>query len=151
MGVGLPYGIGAKLGKPESDVIVVTGDGSIQMCIQELSTCMQYGINVKVLCLNNQSLGMVRQQQHVDHRGRYAHSYMESLPDFVKLAEAYGHVGLRVETKIALDEALRTLLETRDRTVFLEVLIDSGERVWPMIRSGTGLTQMLLSESDIDG
>ncbi|MGS0897538.1 biosynthetic-type acetolactate synthase large subunit [Burkholderia stagnalis] len=151
MGVGLPYGIGAKLGKPESDVIVVTGDGSIQMCIQELSTCMQYGINVKVLCLNNQSLGMVRQQQHVDHRGRYAHSYMESLPDFVKLAEAYGHVGLRVETKIALDEALRTLLETRDRTVFMEVLIDSGERVWPMIRSGTGLTQMLLSESDIDG
>jgi acetolactate synthase-1/2/3 large subunit len=151
MGVGLPYGIGAKLGKPESDVIVVTGDGSIQMCIQELSTCMQYGINVKVLCLNNQSLGMVRQQQHVDHRGRYAHSYMESLPDFVKLAEAYGHVGLRVETKGDLDKALRTLLETRDRTVFLEAVIDSGERVWPMIRSGMGLTQMLLNESDIDG
>jgi acetolactate synthase-1/2/3 large subunit len=151
MGVGLPYGIGAKLGKPESDVIVVTGDGSIQMCIQELSTCMQYGINVKVLCLNNQSLGMVRQQQHVDHRGRYAHSYMESLPDFVKLAEAYGHVGLRVEIKNGLDEALRTLVETRDRTVFLEALIDSGERVWPMIRSGMGLTQMLLNESDIDG
>lgn len=151
MGVGLPYGIGAKLGRPESDVIVVTGDGSIQMCIQELSTCMQYGINVKVLCLNNQSLGMVRQQQHVDHRGRYAHSYMESLPDFVKLAEAYGHVGLRVETKDTLDGALRTLLETRDRTVFLEALIDSGERVWPMIRSGMGLTQMLLNESDIDG
>lgn len=150
MGVGLPYGIGAKLGKPESDVVVVTGDGSIQMCIQELSTCMQYGINVKVLCLNNRSLGMVRQQQHVDHRGRYAHSYMESLPDFVRLAEAYGHVGLRVETKGALDEALRTLVETRDRTVFLEAVIDSGERVWPMIRSGMGLTQMLLNEGDVD-
>ncbi|WP_051154193.1 biosynthetic-type acetolactate synthase large subunit [Paraburkholderia graminis] len=149
MGVGLPYGIGAKLGKPESDVIVVTGDGSIQMCIQELSTCMQYGINVKVLCLNNRSLGMVRQQQHVDHRGRYAHSYMESLPDFVKLAEAYGHVGLRVETKGAVNEALRTLVETRDRTVFLEVVIDPSERVWPMIRSGMGLTQMLLNEDDI--
>ncbi|MFM0696915.1 biosynthetic-type acetolactate synthase large subunit [Paraburkholderia graminis] len=149
MGVGLPYGIGAKLGKPESDVIVVTGDGSIQMCIQELSTCMQYGINVKVLCLNNRSLGMVRQQQHVDHRGRYAHSYMESLPDFVKLAEAYGHVGLRVETKGAVHEALRTLVETRDRTVFLEVVIDPSERVWPMIRSGMGLTQMLLNEDDI--
>ncbi|WP_250487906.1 biosynthetic-type acetolactate synthase large subunit [Caballeronia sp. GaOx3] len=149
MGVGLPYAIGAKLGKPESDVIVVTGDGSIQMCIQELSTCLQYGINVKVLCFNNRSLGMVRQQQHVDHRGRYAHSYMDSLPDFVKLAEAYGHVGLRVETEDALNEALRTLVETKDRTVFLEVVIDPGERVWPMIRSGMGLTQMLLNESDI--
>lgn len=149
MGVGLPYAIGAKLGKPEANVIVITGDGSIQMCIQELSTCMQYGINVKVLCFNNRSLGMVRQQQHVDHRGRYAHSYMESLPDFVKLAEAYGHIGLRVETASALGEALHTLLETRDRTVFLEVVIDPSERVWPMIRSGMGLTQMLLNENGI--
>lgn len=149
MGVGLPYAIGAKLGKPQSDVIVVTGDGSIQMCIQELSTCMQYGINVKVLCFNNRSLGMVRQQQHVDHRGRYAHSYMDSLPDFVKLAKAYGHIGLRVETEGDLDEALRILVETRDKTVFLEAIIDPGERVWPMIRSGMGLTQMLLNEDDI--
>lgn len=151
MGVGLPYAMGAKLASPDSDVVVVTGDGSIQMCIQELSTCLQYGINVKVLCLNNGALGMVRQLQHVDHEGRYVHSYMDSLPDFVKLAQAYGHVGLRVQSQADLDETLLDMLATRDRTVFVDVVVDARERVWPMIPSGKGLTEMLLNTDDIRG
>lgn len=149
MGVGLPYAMGAKMGSPGSDVVVVTGDGSIQMCIQELSTCLQYGINVKILCLNNGALGMVRQLQHVDHKGRYVQSYMDSLPDFVKLAEAYGHVGMRVQTKDQLDETLLGMLATRDRAVFVDVVVNAQERVWPMIPSGKGLTEMLLDADDI--
>jgi acetolactate synthase-1/2/3 large subunit len=97
MGVGLPYAMGIKLAKPDSDVFCITGEGSIQMCIQELSTCLQYKTPVKIVSLNNRYLGMVRQWQQLDYGGRYSHSYMDALPDFVKLAEAYGHVGLKVE------------------------------------------------------
>ena len=97
MGVGLPYAMGIKLAKPESDVFCITGEGSIQMCLQELSTCKQYDTPVKIVSLNNRYLGMVRQWQQLDYGGRYSHSYMDALPDFVKLAEAYGHVGLLVE------------------------------------------------------
>ena len=93
MGVGLPYAMGIKLAKPDSDVFCITGEGSIQMCIQELSTCLQYKTPVKIISLNNRYLGMVRQWQQIDYGGRYSHSYMDALPDFVKLAEAYGHVG----------------------------------------------------------
>ena len=107
MGVGLPYAMGIKLAKPESDVFCITGEGSIQMCIQELSTCKQYNTPVKIVSLNNRYLGMVRQWQQLDYGSRYSHSYMEALPDFVKLAEAYGHVGLLVEKPGDVEGALR--------------------------------------------
>jgi thiamine pyrophosphate-dependent acetolactate synthase large subunit-like protein len=97
MGVGLPYAMGIKLAKPDADVFCITGEGSIQMCIQELSTCQQYKTPVKIISLNNRYLGMVRQWQELDYGGRYSHSYMDALPDFVKLAEAYGHVGIKIE------------------------------------------------------
>ena len=97
MGVGLPYAMGIKLAKPDADVFCITGEGSIQMCIQELSTCLQYNTPVKIVSLNNRYLGMVRQWQQIDYGGRYSHSYMDALPDFVKLAEAYGHVGMLIE------------------------------------------------------
>jgi hypothetical protein len=107
MGVGLPYAMGIKLAKPDSDVFCITGEGSIQMCIQELSTCLQYKTPVKIISLNNRYLGMVRQWQQIDYGGRYSHSYMDALPDFVKLAEAYGHVGLKIEKPSDVEGALR--------------------------------------------
>ena len=106
MGVGLPYAMGIKLAKPEADVFCITGEGSIQMCIQELSTCLQYNTPVKIVSLNNRYLGMVRQWQQLDYGGRYSHSYMDALPDFVKLAEAYGHVGLLIEKPSDVEPAL---------------------------------------------
>ena len=107
MGVGLPYAMGIKLAKPDADVFCITGEGSIQMCIQELSTCLQYKTPVKIVSLNNRYLGMVRQWQQIDYGGRYSHSYMDALPDFVKLAEAYGHVGMRIEKPSDVEPALR--------------------------------------------
>ena len=107
MGVGLPYAMGIKLAKPDADVFCITGEGSIQMCIQELSTCLQYKTPVKIVSLNNRYLGMVRQWQEIDYGGRYSHSYMDALPDFVKLAEAYGHVGLLIEKPADVEPALR--------------------------------------------
>src|SRR5206468_2763484 len=111
MGVGLPYAMGIKLAKPDSDVFCITGEGSIQMCIQELSTCLQYNTPVKIVSLNNRYLGMVRQWQQIDYGGRYSHSYMDALPDFVKLAEAYGHVGLLVEKPGDVEPALREAIK----------------------------------------
>ncbi|CAG2138106.1 biosynthetic-type acetolactate synthase large subunit [Cupriavidus plantarum] len=149
MGVGLPYAMGVKRAFPDSDVCVITGDGSIQMCIQELSTCTQYNLPVKIFTLNNGYLGMVRQLQHVDYGQRYSESYMEALPDFTILARAYGHVGLRVEREADVEPAIREALRLKDRTVFVDFQVDGGEKVWPMVRSGAGLDAIMLG--DIDG
>ena len=149
MGVGIPYAMGIKLAKPESEVFCITGEGSVQMCIQELSTCKQYDTPVKVVSLNNRYLGMVRQWQELDYGGRYSHSYMDALPDFVKLAEAYGHVGLLVEKPGDVDGALREAIKLKDRTVFLDVRTDPTENVWPMVQAGKGITEMLLGSEDL--
>ncbi|MFN8893929.1 MAG: thiamine pyrophosphate-dependent enzyme, partial [Betaproteobacteria bacterium] len=149
MGVGLPYAMGIKLAKPDSDVFCITGEGSIQMCIQELSTCQQYRTPVKIISLNNRYLGMVRQWQQLDYGGRYSHSYMDALPDFVKLAEAYGHVGLLVEKPSDVEPALREAIRLKDRTVFLDVRTDPTENVWPMVQAGKGITEMLLGSEDL--
>ena len=149
MGVGLPYAMGIKLAKPEADVFCITGEGSIQMCIQELSTCQQYRTPVKIVSLNNRYLGMVRQWQQLDYGGRYSHSYMDALPDFVKLAEAYGHVGILVERPQDVEGALREAMRLKDRTVFLDVRTDPGENVWPMVQAGKGITEMLLGSEEL--
>ncbi len=149
MGVGLPYAMGIKLAKPEADVFCITGEGSIQMCIQELSTCLQYQTPVKIVSLNNRYLGMVRQWQEIDYEGRYSHSYMDALPDFVKLAEAYGHVGIKVEKPGDVDGALREAIRLKDRTVFLDIRTDPTENVWPMVKAGKGISEMLLGSEDL--
>jgi len=149
MGVGLPYAMGIKLAKPDSEVFCITGEGSIQMCIQELSTCAQYRTPVKIVSLNNRYLGMVRQWQQLDYGGRYSHSYMDALPDFVKLAEAYGHVGLLVERPADVEPALREAIRLKDRTVFLDVRTDPTENVWPMVQAGKGISEMLLGSEDL--
>jgi acetolactate synthase I/II/III large subunit len=149
MGVGLPYAMGIKLAKPDADVFCITGEGSIQMCIQELSTCQQYKTPVKIVSLNNRYLGMVRQWQQLDYEGRYSHSYMDALPDFVKLAEAYGHVGLLVEKPSDVEPALREAIRLKDRTVFLDIRTDPTENVWPMVKAGQGISEMLLGSEDL--
>ena len=149
MGVGLPYAMGIKLARPESDVFCITGEGSIQMCIQELSTCQQYKTPVKIVSLNNRYLGMVRQWQQLDYGGRYSHSYMDALPDFVKLAEAYGHVGILVEKPADVEPALREAIRLKDRTVFLDIRTDPTENVWPMVKAGQGISEMLLGSEDL--
>ena len=149
MGVGLPYAMGIKLAKPDADVFCITGEGSIQMCIQELSTCKQYNTPVKVISLNNRYLGMVRQWQQLDYGGRYSHSYMDALPDFVKLAEAYGHVGLLIERPQDVEGALREAIALKDRTVFLDIRTDPTENVWPMVQAGKGISEMLLGSEDL--
>ncbi len=149
MGVGLPYAMGIKLAKPDSEVFCITGEGSIQMCIQELSTCQQYQTPVKVVSLNNRYLGMVRQWQQLQYGGRYSHSYMDALPDFVKLAEAYGHIGLKIEKPSEVEPALKEMLRLKDRTVFLDVRTDPTENVWPMVQAGKGITEMLLGSEDL--
>ena len=149
MGVGLPYAMGIKLAKPDADVFCITGEGSIQMCIQELSTCLQYKTPVKVISLNNRYLGMVRQWQQIDYGGRYSHSYMDALPDFVKLAEAYGHVGMKIEKPSDVEPALREAIRLKDRTVFLDVRTDPTENVWPMVQAGKGISEMLLGSEDL--
>ncbi|MCA6217610.1 acetolactate synthase 3 catalytic subunit [Ideonella sp. B7] len=149
MGVGLPYAMGIKLAKPQSDVFCITGEGSIQMCIQELSTCQQYKTPVKIIALNNRYLGMVRQWQEIDYEGRYSSSYMDALPDFVKLAEAYGHVGIKIEKPSEIEPALKEMMRLKDRTVFLDVRTDPTENVWPMVKAGKGLSEMLLGAEDL--
>jgi len=149
MGVGLPYAMGIKLAKPEADVFCITGEGSIQMCLQELSTCKQFDTPVKIVSLNNRYLGMVRQWQQLDYGGRYSHSYMDALPDFVKLAEAYGHVGMLIEKPADVEPALREAIRLKDRTVFLDVRTDPTENVWPMVQAGKGITEMLLGSEDL--
>jgi acetolactate synthase-1/2/3 large subunit len=132
MGFGLPAAMGVKMAFPQSEVLCVTGDGSIQMNIQELSTCLQYDLAVKVISLNNRSLGMVRQWQDMQYGGRHSSSYMESLPDFVALAESYGHIGIRVDKPSELDAALEKAFSIKDRLVFLDIRVDEKEHVYPM-------------------
>jgi acetolactate synthase-1/2/3 large subunit len=146
MGVGLPYAMGVKLAFPDADVACVTGESSIQMCIQELSTCKQYHLPVKVVNLNNKYMGMVRQWQEFFHGNRYAESYMDSLPDFAKLAEAYGHVGLKIEKPGDIEGALREAFAMKDRLVFLDFITDQTENVFPMVPGGKGISEMILSE-----
>ena len=137
MGFGLPAAMGVKLAFPDSHVICITGDGSIQMNIQELSTCLQYNLPVVIISLNNRSLGMVRQWQDMVYGGRHSSSYMESLPDFVKLAESYGHVGMQINNLEELDEKIKQAFAIKNRLVFVDVLVDESEHVYPMqIRTG---------------
>jgi acetolactate synthase-1/2/3 large subunit len=149
MGVGLPYAMGIKKAFPDKDVFAITGEGSIQMCIQELSTCKQYNTPVKIVSLNNRYLGMVRQWQELTYNKRYSSSYMDSLPDFVKLAEAYGHVGMLIEKKSDVEGALKEAIRLKDRTVFMDFQTDPEENVWPMVQAGKGITEMLLGSEEL--
>ncbi len=150
MGFGLPSAMGVKLAYPDSDVVCVTGEGSIQMNIQELSTCTQYNIPVKILNLYNGYLGMVKQWQDMQYEGRYAEStYEDSLPDFVKLAEAYGHVGIRVDKKADLEGALKEVMAMKDRLVFMDIHVDPHEHVYPMLVAPNGsMRDMWLSKTE---
>lgn len=148
MGVGLPYAMAAKLAKPERDVVCITGEGSIQMNIQELSTCLQYNLPVKILNLNNAQLGMVKQWQDMIYEGRHSQSYMNSLPDFVKLAEAYGHVGIKITDPAKLDEQLAYALSLKDKLVFIDVLVDKNEHVYPMQIAGQSMRDMWLAKGE---
>ena len=150
MGVGLPYAMGVQMANPGAQVACVTGEASIQMCIQELSTCKQYRLTPKIVNLNNRYLGMVRQWQQIDYGSRYSESYMDALPDFVRLAEAYGHVGARIERKADVEGALQEAFgKHKDRLVFLDFITDQTENVWPMVKAGKGLTEMLLGSEDL--
>lgn len=144
MGVGLPYAMGVKMAFPDAEVACVTGEGSIQMNIQELSTCLQYGLPVKIICLNNRFLGMVRQWQEFFYDRRYSMSYMDSLPDFVKLVEAYGHVGMKVTDPAELETKMREAFAMKDRLVFMDIQTDHTENVYPMIPAGAGQNEMIL-------
>ena len=145
MGFGLPAAMGVKLAFPDKDVACVTGEGSIQMCLQELSTCLQYDLPVKIINLNNRYLGMVRQWQEFFYEKRYSHVYMDSLPDFVKLAEAYGHVGILVDHPDDLHDAMEEAFKLKDRTVFLDIITDQEANVYPMISAGKAHNEMDLS------
>lgn len=144
MGFGLPAAMGVKLAFPDKESVCVTGDGSIQMNIQELSTCLQYNLAVKVVSLNNRSLGMVRQWQDMIYGGRHSSSYMESLPDFVKLVESYGHVGIKVDTLDELQPAIDKAMSINDRLVFLDINVDEKEHVYPMQIKLGGIDEMWL-------
>ena len=145
MGFGLPAAIGVKLGHPEADVACITGEASIQMCIQELATALQYRTGVKVINLNNGYMGMVRQWQEFSYESRYSESYLETLPDFVRLAEAYGHVGIKVDQPCDVRPALEEAFRMKDRTVFLDILTDPSENVYPMIEAGKGHHEMRMA------
>ena len=148
-GVGLPYAMGVQMANPGATVACVTGEGSIQMCIQELATCKQYHLTPKIILLNNRFLGMVRQWQQIDYGSRYSESYMDSLPDFEKLAEAYGHVGMRIEKPGDVEGALVEAFAMKDRLVFMNFITDQSENVWPMVKAGKGLSEMLLGSEDL--
>lgn len=145
MGFGLPAAMGVQLAYPDDTVVCVTGEGSIQMCIQELSTCLQYGLPIKIVALNNRYLGMVRQWQEFFYENRYSHSYMESLPDFVKLTESYGHVGIRIEKPEDLRAELERGFAMKDRLVFFDIVTDQTENVYPMIAQGKAHNDMHMS------
>ena len=149
MGVGLPYAMGAQLANPGRPVACVTGEASIQMNIQELSTCKQFRLPIKICNLNNRYLGMVRQWQQLFHGGRYSESYMDSLPDFSRLAESYGHVGMKIERPGDVEGALREAFARKNDLVFLDFQVDPTENVYPMVQGGKGLTEMILSAEDL--
>lgn len=148
MGVGLPYAMAAKLACPDQQVVCVTGEASIQMCIQELSTCKQYGLNVKILCLNNRALGMVKQWQDMNYEGRHSSSYVESLPDFAKLMEAYGHVAITIEHEDELEEKLEQAMAINDKCVFINAMIERSEHVYPMQIAGQSMKDMWLHKGE---
>jgi acetolactate synthase I/II/III large subunit len=145
MGFGLPSAMGVQFAHPNDTVVCVTGEASIQMCIQEMSTCKQYDLPIKIVNLNNRYLGMVRQWQELFYDKRYSHSYVDALPDFVKLAEAYGHVGMKIEKPGDVEAALKEGLAIKDRLVFMDFIIDDTENVYPMVAAGKGHHEMLLS------
>ncbi len=144
MGFGMPAAIGVKLAFPDQPVVCVTGEASIQMCIQELSTALQYKAPIKIVNLNNRYMGMVRQWQEFTYESRYSHSYMDTLPDFVKLAEAYGHVGMRIEKPEDVGAALEEAFKLKDRLVFMDFITDRTENVYPMVEAGKAQHEMRL-------
>ncbi|MCG3846442.1 acetolactate synthase 3 large subunit [Photobacterium damselae] len=148
MGFGLPAAMGVKFALPEEEVICVTGDGSIQMNIQELSTALQYDIPVKIVNLNNRFLGMVKQWQDMIYQGRHSHSYMDSVPDFAAIAEAYGHVGVRITDPKTLDIQLKEALALKDKLVFIDISVDETEHVYPMLVRGGAMNEMWLSKTE---
>jgi acetolactate synthase-1/2/3 large subunit len=148
MGFGLPAAMGVQMAYPEAVSAVVTGDGSIQMNIQELATCMQYKLPIKIISLNNRALGMVRQWQDMNYKGRHSSSYMDSMPDFVRLAEAYGHIGIRVTKPEELDEAMAKCFAAKDRLVFMDIEIDQNEHVYPMQIKYGAMDDMRLSKTE---
>ena len=145
MGFGLPAALGAQLAHPNETVVCITGEASIQMCIQELSMAKQYSLPVKIINLNNRYMGMVRQWQEFFYESRYSHSYMETLPDFVKLAESYGHVGMRIDKPGDVEAALKAAFAMKDQLVFMDFITDQKENVYPMIAAGKAHNQMHLS------
>lgn len=144
MGFGLPAAMGVQLANPKGKVACITGEASIQMCIQELSTCKQYNLPLKIINLNNRYMGMVRQWQEFFHGNRYAESYMNALPDFVKLAESYGHVGMKIEQPEDVEGALKEAFKLKDQLVFMDFITDQTENVFPMVPGGKGLSEMIL-------
>jgi acetolactate synthase I/II/III large subunit len=148
MGFGLPAAMGVQLAFPEAKVACVTGEASIQMCIQELSTCLQYHLPIKIVNLNNRYMGMVRQWQEFQYEGRYAMSYMDALPDFVKLAESYGHAGMKIEKPGDVEAAFKEAFAMKDRLVFMDFITDQAENVYPMIESGKGHHEMRMSPGE---
>jgi acetolactate synthase-1/2/3 large subunit len=148
MGFGLPAAMGVQFALPDACSVVVTGDGSIQMNIQELSTCLQYNLPIKIISLNNRALGMVRQWQDMNYKGRHSHSYMDSMPDFVKLAEAYGHIGIKVDTLDQLDDAMARCFAEKERLVFMDISVDQNEHVYPMQIKYGAMDDMRLSKTE---
>ena len=149
MGFGLPAAMGVKFAFPDETVACITGEGSIQMCIQELSTCGQYGLPIKIINLNNRALGMVKQWQDMQYGGRYSSiSYEDSLPDFIKLAESYGHIGMKVEKLSELESAMEECFALKDKLVFLDVYVDPDEHVYPMLKAGGDMSEMFLSKTE---
>jgi acetolactate synthase-1/2/3 large subunit len=149
MGFGFPAAMGVQFAHPDAVSVCITGEGSFQMCLQELATCMQYQLPIKIVCLNNRALGMVKQWQDMQYGGRHSHStYAESLPDFKKLAEAYGHVGIKIEKSSDLKEKLAEAFALTDKLVFVDVLVDPNEHVYPMAIKGGAMKDMILSKSE---
>jgi acetolactate synthase-1/2/3 large subunit len=147
MGFGLPSAMGVQFAFPEDTVACVTGEGSIQMCIQELSTCLQYGLPIKIININNAALGMVRQWQDMQYGGRHSSStYEDSLPDFAALAESYGHVGMKVTKFEELESAMKECISLKDKLVFLDIDVDPNEHVYPMLEAGNAMDYMHLSK-----
>ncbi|WP_100642732.1 acetolactate synthase 3 large subunit [Alteromonas facilis] len=148
MGFGLPAAMGVQFAHPDATSVVITGDGSIQMNIQELSTCLQYNLPIKIISLNNRALGMVRQWQDMIYKGRHSHSYMDSMPDFVALAQAYGHVGIKVDKLDELDDAMKECFSLKDRLVFMDISVDQNEHVYPMQIKWGAMDDMRLSKTE---
>ena len=149
MGFGMPAAIGAQFANPNKTVFAIVGDGGFQMTQHELATACLHKLPIKIVVMNNHYLGMVRQWQEIEYEGRYSSSYMDALPDFVKLAEAYGHVGMLIERPEDVEPAIREARKLKDRTVFMDFRTDPTENVFPMVQAGKGITEMLLGSEDL--